>query len=93
MSKLPETGSQKWVRNGQLAQHFNVSAMCIWRWKRDPALACPPSYEVNGIEWNDLDLWDGWMRARVVSRIGEDSKKSRRSERFKGRAARTEKVA
>ena len=58
-----------WVRNTALAKHFNVSAMCIWRWKRDPTLGCPPTYAVNGKEYNDLAQWDEWMRQRVISHI------------------------
>jgi hypothetical protein len=63
------TSPSKWVRNGALAKHFTVSAMCVWRWKRDAKLNCPPSYLVNGIEWNDLNAWDRWMRDRMVSHI------------------------
>lgn len=69
-----------WVRNGKLAQYFTVSAMCIWRWKRDPTLACPPSYIVNGIEYNDLDAWNRWMRDRMISHIGR-SRKSKKEQR------------
>jgi hypothetical protein len=93
MSKSPEPGQQKWVRNAGLARHFNISAMCLWRWKRNTELNCPPSYLVNDIEWNDLDEWDRWMRARVVSRIDEDSKKPSRTERFAKVRARKQKVA
>ncbi|MBR1276112.1 hypothetical protein [Bradyrhizobium sp. AUGA SZCCT0283] len=82
-TKLPETGNLKWVRNSQLARHFNVSAMCLWRWKRDPALKCPPSYEVNDIEWNDLDAWDSWMRSRVVNYLKEKSKKPSPADRLR----------
>ena len=69
----------KWVRNAYLAKHFNVSAMCIWRWKRDPDLGCPPTSVVNGKEWNDLNAWDDWMRARVVSHI--DRERDRRKDK------------
>jgi hypothetical protein len=87
-TKLPETGNLKWVRNSQLARHFNVSAMCLWRWKRDPALKCPPSYEVNSIEWNDLDAWDSWMKARVVNYLNQTKSKPSPAERLhKNRAA------
>ena len=64
----------KWVRNTYLAKHFNVSAMCIWRWKRDASLGVPPTYEVNGKEWNDLNAWDDWMRQRVITHTGRDKK-------------------
>lgn len=67
--------SPAWARNGKLAEHFTVSAMCIWRWKRNAQLKCPPSYVVNGIEWNDLNAWDRWMRDRMISHTGMDMKK------------------
>ncbi|WIW43849.1 hypothetical protein ML401_20220 [Bradyrhizobium sp. 62B] len=63
------TDRPKWVRNSRLAEYFTVSAMCLWRWKRDPSLKCPPSYVVNGIEYNDLDAWDRWMRNRIISHL------------------------
>ena len=87
ITKLPETGNQKWIRNSALAKHFGVSAMCLWRWKRDPSLNCPPAYEVNGIEWQDLDAWDRWMKARVVNYLKEKSKPIR-AERLRKQAAR-----
>jgi hypothetical protein len=59
------------VRNAALARYLNKSDMCVWRWKRDPVLNCPPSYEVNGIEYNNLDLWDEWIKARVIN-FGDD---------------------
>lgn len=83
---------KKWARNAQLARHFDVSAMCIWRWKRDPELGCPSSYVINDIEYNDLDAWDAWIKSRIVNRIDKDSKKSR-ADRFKGRASQTQEVA
>jgi hypothetical protein len=79
MTNLPEKTA--WVRNGALAEYFGVSAMCIWRWKRDPSLNCPPTFEVNGIEWNDIQSWDAWMRKRGVKYTAEKSKPSR-AERF-----------
>ena len=90
-TKLPDTGKKKWVRNVQLARYFNISAMCLWRWKRDPALNCPPSYEVNGLEWNDIDEWERWMRSRAVNHIDAAMKKNSRAERLaKGRGAEAE---
>jgi hypothetical protein len=81
MSINPPTG-KKYVRNGALAQKFDVSAMCIWRWKRDPELGCPTTYEVNGIEWNDPDEWDQWMRSRAVNYLLKEKTKPSRTERF-----------
>jgi hypothetical protein len=92
-TKLPDTGKKKWVRNVQLARYFNISAMCLWRWKRDPALNCPPSYEVNGLEWNDIDEWERWMRSRAVNHIDAAMKKNSRAERLAKGRARKQKVA
>jgi hypothetical protein len=61
-------GGGRWVRNKWLAEHFNVSEMTLWRWKRNPALNTPPSSVINNIEYNDLDGWDDWMRNRAVDR-------------------------
>lgn len=72
-----------WVRNGKLAEHFTVSAMCIWRWKRDPSLGCPPSYVVHGIEWNDQNAWDRWMRERMISHIDRYRKSKKAQSRAK----------
>jgi hypothetical protein len=37
--------------------------MSLWRWKRDPKLKFPPAAVINGIEYNDLNLVDDWMRS------------------------------
>jgi hypothetical protein len=65
-------GQGRWVRNKRLAEHFAVSDMTLWRWKRDPKLQTPPSSVINNIEYNDLDAWDAWMRARTISHIEVD---------------------
>ena len=87
-TKLPGDGNQKWVRNSGLAKHFNVSAMTLWRWKRDPSLNCPPSYEVNDTEWHDLDAWDAWMKARIVNYLKTKSKPSQVERLHKKKASR-----
>jgi hypothetical protein len=48
---------------------LNVSAMCIWRWQRDPSLNFPQPTRINNIDYTDMNEIDAWMRARVVSRI------------------------
>jgi hypothetical protein len=58
----------RWVRNAALARYLNVSAMCIWRWQRDPSLNFPQGSRINNIDYTDLNLVDEWMRARVVNR-------------------------
>jgi hypothetical protein len=65
-------GLGRWVRNKRLAAYMTVSDMTVWRWKRDPKLKTPPSSVINGIEYNDLDAWDLWMRTRAVSHIEHD---------------------
>jgi hypothetical protein len=83
MSKLPDITQKRWVRNVQLSRYFNISAMCLWRWKRDAALKCPPSYVVNDIEYNDIAAWEKWMLSRAVNHFDGSSENSTRSERFK----------
>jgi hypothetical protein len=65
---IPSTGRSRWVRNGRLAQYLGVSNMTLWRWKRDPTLNFPAASEINGIEFNDLDVIDEWMRTRTRSK-------------------------
>jgi hypothetical protein len=67
---IPSTGRGKWLRNGQLARYLGISNMTLWRWKNDPDLGFPDATEINGIEFNDLDRIDEWMRTRVVKRHG-----------------------
>lgn len=94
MSKLPEN-NRRLVRNAALSRYLNVSDMCVWRWKRDPKLGCPPSYPIHEIEWNDLDEWDAWLQARAVSHLDRAAKQRHpRSERLaKGHKQATAEVA
>ena len=50
--------------------------MTVHRWKRDQRLNTPPPMVVNDIEYNDLDAWDNWLKARTISRV-RDSEPSR----------------
>ena len=65
---IPSTGRSKWLRNGPLARYLGISNMTLWRWKRDPDLDFPDATEINGIEFNDLDVIDEWMRTRTRSK-------------------------
>jgi predicted DNA-binding transcriptional regulator AlpA len=68
---IPSTGrGGRWARNGRTAQYLGVSNMTLWRWKRDPDLDFPDASEINGIEFNNLDRIDEWMRSRLVKRHG-----------------------
>jgi hypothetical protein len=51
--------------------------MTVHRWKHDPRLKTPPPMIINNIEYNDLDAWDAWLKARAVSRVQSDSEPSR----------------
>jgi hypothetical protein len=62
---------RRWVRNKRLAEYLDVTEMTIWRWKRDPRLKFPLSGVINGIEYNDLDQIDEWLKARAISRVVE----------------------
>jgi predicted DNA-binding transcriptional regulator AlpA len=63
-------GRSKWLRNVALAKYIGVSNMCLYRWKRDPSLNFPAATVVNGIEYNDIDAVNEWMKQRVVKRHG-----------------------
>jgi predicted site-specific integrase-resolvase len=70
MSKKDGPG-RRWVRNKRLAEYLDVTEMTIWRWKRDGRLKFPLSSVINGIEYNDLDQIDEWLKARATSRVVE----------------------
>ena len=65
------TGTPRWARNRKTAAHLGITEMTLWRWKRDPKLNFPPASEVNGIEHNDLNEVDAWLKARAINRIKE----------------------
>jgi predicted DNA-binding transcriptional regulator AlpA len=69
--KEQDAPAPRWVRNAELARCLNVSAMCIWRWQRDPSLKFPQPSRINNIDYTDMNEVDAWMRARVVSRAGK----------------------
>jgi predicted DNA-binding transcriptional regulator AlpA len=58
----------RWARNAALARYLNVSAMCIWRWQRDPRLSFPQPSRINNIDYTDLNLVDAWMKECAVNR-------------------------
>ena len=63
----------RFARNTQTAEYIGVSVMTLWRWKRDPKLNFPPASVINGIERNNLDEIDAWMKARAVSRVKKNA--------------------
>jgi hypothetical protein len=69
--------TKKWLRNGELARYLGISNMCLWRWKKDPALNFPAPSVVNDIEYTNVDHVDKWMRQRIVKKLArseEDEK-------------------
>jgi hypothetical protein len=58
----------RWTRNSAVARYLNVSAMCLWRWQRDPKLNFPQPTVINKYSYTDLNQVDEWMRERVVDR-------------------------
>ena len=57
----------RWSRNSALARYLNVSAMCLWRWQRDPRLNFPQPTVINKYSYTDLNQVDSWMRSRIVN--------------------------
>ncbi len=76
--------AQQWARNKQLADYLGVTTMCLWRWKHDPALGCPKSFEINSTEYNNLHEWDAWLRARAIANANHAARPSR-VERLRGK--------
>jgi hypothetical protein len=64
----PLPRSPRLARNAPLARYLGVSAMTVWRWKRDPALRFPQPTVVNDIEYTDLNCVDDWLIERRVDR-------------------------
>lgn len=69
MAKQHSVEGGRWTRNKPTARYLGISDMTLWRWKRDSRLNFPPPSIIRGIEYNDLNLVDAWLRARAVSNI------------------------
>jgi predicted DNA-binding transcriptional regulator AlpA len=65
----PALTTPRWVRNAALARYLNVSAMCLWRWQRDPSLCFPQPSKIGATSYTDLNEIDRWMRDRVVAKM------------------------
>jgi predicted DNA-binding transcriptional regulator AlpA len=75
LMSISSVGRSKWARTKTLCKYLGVSAMTIWRWRRDPALNFPKPTEINGISYTDLDAVDEWMKQRVVEHHSGDKRK------------------
>ena len=78
-AKQHDAPPPRWTRNSALARYLNISEMSLWRWQRDEKLGFPNAAVINGISYTDLNLIDGWMKARVVGRVELAAKKSRKA--------------
>ena len=68
-----KSGDQRrWARNKTLAEHLGTTTMTIWRWRRKPELDFPKPSVINGVEYNDLDEVDAWMKKKVVDRAEKE---------------------
>ena len=67
-ASTPLPRSPRLSRNAPLARYLGVSAMTLWRWKRDPELNFPQPSVVNDIDYTDLNLVDEWLITRRVDR-------------------------
>jgi hypothetical protein len=65
---------QRYLRNLPLSRHLGVTTMCLWRWKHDESLNVPPASIINGIEYNDIQLWDKWFADRALNMTREERK-------------------
>lgn len=73
LSKQKDVPGRRWVRNKDLAEYLGVTVMSLWRWKRNPTLNFPLASDINGIEYNDLDAVEQWIRSRVVNRLAKET--------------------
>jgi predicted DNA-binding transcriptional regulator AlpA len=89
MSITSTAPTKKWLRNSELSRYLGVSAMTLWRWKRDPALNFPSPSVVNDIEYTSVDHVDKWMRQRIVSATAGTARERRpRQDHRQGRRRR-----
>lgn len=78
-----ENGVAKWTQNAQVAARYGVSAMCIWRWNRDPkmiALGWPADIVINRRRYKEtalLDQFDENVRAASMQGLKTSGRKRR----------------
>jgi predicted DNA-binding transcriptional regulator AlpA len=78
MAKLQPQSEKRWTRNAALARYLNVSAMCLWRWQRDPRMNFPKPVRINKYAYTDLADVDQWMKERVVDLTVKQKKRAAR---------------
>jgi predicted DNA-binding transcriptional regulator AlpA len=71
VTQRQDTVAPRWVRDTAVARYCDVSAVTIWRWRKNTALNFPKPALINRLPHTDLNEVDGWMKARIASRAGE----------------------
>jgi hypothetical protein len=62
-------GDDEYAAQPKLRRMFgNPSAVTWWRWRHDPAMACPPMKEINGRKYGSVREWKAWWaKMKVVA--------------------------
>jgi transcriptional regulator with XRE-family HTH domain len=63
----------RYLTNKALAEYAGVSAMTLWRWKRNPALNFPLAALIGEIEHNDRLAFDRWMKKRPTRQLAAEN--------------------
>jgi hypothetical protein len=64
------------VADPAVQREFNVSAMTLWRWDRDPDLGFPPPVKIRKRKFRSRQLLDEFKR-RLLDQAIEEQRRSR----------------
>jgi hypothetical protein len=73
--KQKDLAAARYLTNKDLATYAGISAMTLWRWKRNPELRFPPARVINQIEHNDRLAFDRWMKRRPTRQSAAENLK------------------
>ena len=59
-----------WISGPQLADHFGVSSMTIWRWRQDPSLSFPRPITVRHRNFWSMSALRAWERRMALVSAG-----------------------
>ena len=75
----------EFVPDTLVQREFNVTAMCLWRWTRDPSLGFPPVIKIRKQNYRSREALEAFKQ-RMLSLAITERNKSRKSERVRARA-------
>jgi predicted DNA-binding transcriptional regulator AlpA len=64
-----EQKARRWVRDKAVMSYCGeITAMTLWRWRRDPNLGFPKPVKINKTNLTDLDQIDTWLVKRALAK-------------------------